>query len=333
MPPYRSAPPPAAEPGLPLRPRLRPDVPLLWRDERVLQVGTGADGLVLVDVERALVAWAASLDGLLPAGVALDTAAAAGLPRAGAAALLRALTAAGAVDDAAVTPAALRLADPTTRVRLAPDLAAAFDRRAAATVRLLGTGRTADAVRTALLAAGLGRVETAAIGGGAEAATAPRPDADGEAGVAPPAALTVVAADDHPEVLEDPVSRESGAYLPVAVHGRRAVVGPLVVPGVTACLACEHLHRRDRDPAWPRLAVQLAHRRPRVAPVDGALATLAGSLAALQVLAVVEAGGPDGVDLPTLGAALEVSLPGGRWRLLARHPHPWCGCRWQSAAT
>lgn len=37
-----------------------------------------------------------------------------------------------------------------------------------------------------------------------------------------------------------------------------AEVGPLVLPGVTACARCVALHRTDADPAWPTLATQLA---------------------------------------------------------------------------
>jgi hypothetical protein len=46
-------------------------------------------------------------------------------------------------------------------------------------------------------------------------------------------------------------------HLVVGVRDATAVVGPLVVPGRTACLHCTDLHRTDRDPAWPLLAAQL----------------------------------------------------------------------------
>ena len=42
-----------------------------------------------------------------------------------------------------------------------------------------------------------------------------------------------------------------------ARSGDHGVVGPLVIPGLTSCLRCADLHRRDRDPAWHALAVQL----------------------------------------------------------------------------
>ena len=52
----------------------------------------------------------------------------------------------------------------------------------------------------------------------------------------------------------------TGAQVPhlvATVRGETGVVGPLVVPGVTSCLRCADLHRRDADPRWPRLAAQL----------------------------------------------------------------------------
>lgn len=57
--------------------------------------------------------------------------------------------------------------------------------------------------------------------------------------------------------------RRDVPHLPVVV-GDRIVVGPLVVPGETACLHCVGLARRDADAAWPAIATQL-HGRP--APV------------------------------------------------------------------
>ncbi len=36
-------------------------------------------------------------------------------------------------------------------------------------------------------------------------------------------------------------------HLPIELAGDRAVVGPLVVPGVTGCLTCLHAHRTDAD--------------------------------------------------------------------------------------
>ncbi|MFN3866942.1 MAG: hypothetical protein ACK4MD_09560 [Demequina sp.] len=68
--------------------------------------------------------------------------------------------------------------------------------------------------------------------------------------------------------------------------GESAVrVGPLVVPGVTACATCLGLAESQARRAWPVLALQCDSRRPRVAPVT---ATIAGALVAREVLAFVQ---------------------------------------------
>jgi bacteriocin biosynthesis cyclodehydratase domain-containing protein len=195
--------------------------------------------------------------------------------------------------------------------------AAALDRRAAARVRVLGAGRLADEVLRAL--AGCGVAVTAVAD--------PRDDDP------PPARaghLDVLADAVHPDVPDAWTALAADRpHLPVAAWGRRGRVGPLVVPGLTACLRCADLHRADRDPAWPRLAAQLAHQRPLVAPVDAALATAMGGLAALRVTAWVDRGGHPGGGGPDADTVLELTLPGGAVRVRSAHPHPLCGCRWQ----
>ena len=59
--------------------------------------------------------------------------------------------------------------------------------------------------------------------------------------------------------------RRDVPHVLVRVGDRSVRVGPVVVPGVTACARCLHLHDGDRDRAWPAIAGQLAA-RPVVAP-------------------------------------------------------------------
>ncbi|MCE0536830.1 TOMM precursor leader peptide-binding protein [Kineosporia rhizophila] len=112
-------------------------------------------------------------------------------------------------------------------------------------------------------------------------------------------------------------------HLAVVVGEDGVVVGPLVRPGRTPCLRCLDLHRRDRDPDWPRVLSQLPE-HPFAEHEETASASLAAGLAALQVLAEL-----DGLSQPAaVGATLEVELPDG---LVARRPwrmHPACGCAW-----
>jgi hypothetical protein len=65
--------------------------------------------------------------------------------------------------------------------------------------------------------------------------------------VVPPGAAAALMASDVP-------------HLPVVLTGSGAEIGPFVVPGETACLACVAAHRRDADPAWPTVAAQLLGR-------------------------------------------------------------------------
>jgi hypothetical protein len=55
-------------------------------------------------------------------------------------------------------------------------------------------------------------------------------------------------------------------HVPVALTGTGAEIGPFVVPGRTACLACVAAARRDEDPSWPVVAAQLLGRPVEVAP-------------------------------------------------------------------
>jgi hypothetical protein len=93
-----------------------------------------------------------------------------------------------------------------------------------------------------------------------------------------------------------------------------------VLPGRTSCLRCAELWRRDEDPAWPRLAAQLAAGEP---PPSGATVTclLTATVAAVQVLAHL-----DGDRPATLGATLELRPPGLLPRSRRWPAHPGCPC-------
>lgn len=109
------------------------------------------------------------------------------------------------------------------------------------------------------------------------------------------------------------------AHLPVVVGEADVVVGPFVLPGVTACARCADLHRSDADPAWPALAAQL--RELVEAPQETTLTAAAAALAAAQVLAHL-----DGLRPAAAGALLEVTLPEALPRAVGLGPHPRCGC-------
>lgn len=50
-------------------------------------------------------------------------------------------------------------------------------------------------------------------------------------------------------------------HLPVVFDAAGVTVGPVIVPGETACAGCLAIEARERDPAWPMLAAQLVGRR------------------------------------------------------------------------
>ncbi len=335
-----------AHPTLPERPWLRDDVPWAWREDDTLQVGDGDRRLLLPGVSPAVADWLVSLRGERSLSTVIAAARHAGLTAALARRLLRTLMSTGILDDAAAMPESLRCAHPLIREQLAHDLAAArqvhgsaaaaaraIDRRRAASVSVHGTGPTADAVCIILGQAGVGTVLREGPGSSSSRrqrrASAQR-------------AVAVLADAVHPDVIDDlgAISLDL-PHLPVLAHGARAVIGPFVVPGLTGCLRCADLHARDADPAWARLAVQWASRRPARSPADSALAQLAASWAALVVLAWIEADGREAGAWPTgwpesggglIDGRFVVRLPGGTITREPRAAHPLCGCRWPSAA-
>lgn len=114
------------------------------------------------------------------------------------------------------------------------------------------------------------------------------------------------------------------AHLAVRVRDGTGLVGPLVVPGVTSCLDCADLHRRDRDAAWPAVVAQL---RDTVGVADRATLLATAALALSQVNRVI--GAVRGVDPDppmSLNTTLEFDVHTGS--IVARQwpKHPLCSC-------
>jgi bacteriocin biosynthesis cyclodehydratase domain-containing protein len=307
---------PSFEPLLPelvglRKPRLRTDIPILWRDQSSIQLG---DDVIVDRVTRAHVAWIASLDGMRVAAEIEDDLF---LPLHEARRLLRALLAAAALDDATRIPDALRWCSQDDRDRTAgrfgaalrtyrslDDTYVAMAARDRCTVAVVGTDLLADEVCAALDAAGLALTD--------------RSDAT----------LTVLADARHPDVpTQFDHEAQQGPHLPVSVLGERATAGPLVIPGRTGCLRCAHLHRRDADAAWPLLAVQWAQSLAGTScrPVDPLLVRLAAAHAVLLIRMWVDA--PQRTE-DWAGFAIDLRLPAGQTTRVARPAHPLCGCRW-----
>lgn len=301
------------------RPRLRPEVPIMWRTSNSVQIG---NDVILTDVTRTHVAWMTSFDGV-SSRTAIEESLTIPVPQARR--LLRALIAAAALEDAARVPISVRWAAPRERDaeyrRFAVALSsyrqidrahAVIEQRDRQCIRVRGLGPLAQEMRHGLIAAGLTCVDAE--------------DSEGAEGAG--GDLVILADSPHPHVPSQvEIPAIVAPHLHAGVHADLATIGPLVVPGVTSCLRCLHLHRRDADPAWPLLSVQWAHALgdAPVTPIDPLLARLAADWAALLVRAWVDL--PDQPDAWG-NVALDVRLPLGDVRVRECAPHPLCGCRW-----
>ena len=100
------------------------------------------------------------------------------------------------------------------------------------------------------------------------------------------------------------------------------LVGPLVLPGRTACLHCLDLHRAARDPGWPIVASRLAG---LVGSAGLATVSATAALGVEQALLAID--GIMGAEPPpTLDSVLELDLSRGGLRHRRWAPHPGCGC-------
>jgi len=282
-----------------------------------------------------------------------------GLPTSAVHSLLGALRSAGLLLD--VDPADLLAAEagPAAQARTAAELPAAagtaggWGARRSAVVVVDGATRVGAPLAAVLAASGIGRVHVRdagltaaadAVVGGLTAADEGRPRslaaADAVRRASPltdlrplphgAAADVVVLA--RPWAASDPLvaglQRAGIPHLVATVRGQTGLVGPFVVPGVTSCLRCADLHRRDADPRWPRFATQLTAGE---APASGATVTclLTAVTAAVQVLAFLDgAGSPAAVE-----ATLEFAPPDLLPRVRRWPAHPDCDCRGHAAPT
>ena len=146
---------------------------------------------------------------------------------------------------------------------------------------------------------------------------------------APPDCGVLLGVGEPDRELVDAWTRAGTPYLLVRLTEGRAVVGPFVVPGTTACLRCLDAHCTDADPAWPLLVRQYAsasaHDRADGVPepLDPLLASLALAWAARDLASYV-----DGHRPSTWSAT--VTLHPRLCRLETRSwlRHPACGCSW-----
>ncbi|WP_392751630.1 ThiF family adenylyltransferase [Streptomyces sp. LN590] len=137
--------------------------------------------------------------------------------------------------------------------------------------------------------------------------------------VAPRDGLAVYAPDPH---AAEPWIASGIPHLYAGVIEATGVVGPLVLPGGTACAGCLALTRTDRDPQWPRMLTQWrSGRRNAVQACDLGLATAVAGLAAAHALSFLDG------ELPaSTGARWEAALPLLDWRSEQVGAHLDCSC-------
>jgi hypothetical protein len=350
---------------VPERPMIKLGLRRLRRDDSSVQLGLDPErAVVITGLDEALLRWLDRLDGSQERSALLRAASAAGIGDA-AGGLLDLLAAGGVLDDASAEGSAAAMLPLTERERLRPDVASLalrsgrFDagtgllaRRRQAAVEVRGAGRVGASVATLLAGAGIGHlaVRDSALARAADAA--PAGLSPGDVGArreiavraavqraAPGARPTlpagrlphlVLLAPDGPLELgeRDGLLRAGVPHLLAAVRETTGIVGPLVLPGRSACLTCLDLTRTDRDPAWPRIAAQAAgdshvDGETPVRPCDTVLATAVAVHAALQALAFLDG------ELPvSVNGTLEVTLPEGQLRRRSWTRHPACGCAW-----
>jgi hypothetical protein len=337
-----------------IRPCLPTGVPVIWRSAVVLSVGVGrvlrlsfsttqeamdcAKFLTGLDGSRT---WSQLMDHddllLRLAERGLLTDAASPLPPMRPEARERAMAELGALALESSTPASA---------------AETLRRRAELTVAVQGDGRLGTSIGSLLAASGLGRVLIVSDQPRPELVTdfdtipgGPLPDEEGtsrlaavraavaRAGITDSApspreepALVVIARDcptDTPWI--DPESCESHVasgtpHLLAATAGQRGRIGPLVIPGSTACQRCVALDRVDRDPEWPMVAAHLIRPRRRIPPATAVLANaLVAAVTVDHALRFL-----DGHEV--LAGALD--LDRSTIHQSATSIHDRCGCSW-----
>jgi hypothetical protein len=342
-----------------MRPRLKPALRRVDRDEHTLQLGVHPHrAVVLTGVEPAVRRLIDSLDGTRTLTQAV---AESDLDESSAREVIALLTARGVIDDAAVRPEPLAGLTRAERDRLRPDVDVlsltspdggmdAVQRRRSAQVRVHGAGRVGAQIAVLLAASGIGHLCVVDSGTARREDVVPGGLGWSQVGTAREEGAVALARDIAPGVnawsgrsasrlsdhgsrpdlvilapvgpLDPVLVRELGAeeiphLLATAFEGC-GLVGPLVIPGMTPCLDCLDLTRRDRDLSWPAVKARLGGYPAGESACDTTLSSLVAAQAAGHAIAFV-----DGADVPA--GSLDI-LPDRRWRHRSWERHPQCQC-------
>jgi hypothetical protein len=313
-----------------MRPALKPGLLTVWRNRDTVQIGIDPRRAIALTGMRGAAVLLGLLDGSRDLAQILAAAGDAGISAEAADRVITLLAVGGALHDFPVT--AYRAMPQGLRTRLAPELATAalahgdsdggariLARRQGACVRVEGMSRVGLCVASFLTASGIGMV----ISAGPPPAVLSPP-----AGMAGPAPASrhpdlVILADIHRRELPEILRRGGVPHLAAAASEAIGVVGPLVLPGRTACLRCLDLTRAERDPAWPLILAQLTGGGADPPACDTVLAAAVATQAAAQALAFVDR--PASASAVSNGT-LELVLPDWQWRRRSWAQHDRCGC-------
>jgi hypothetical protein len=345
-----------------MRPALKPGLLAVWRNRDTLQVGIDPRRAVALTGMRGAAALLGLLDGSRDRSQILAAAQELGIGSEAADRVITLLMAAGALHDFPAStyqalPQALRsrLAPELATAALAhgdgDGGARILARRQGACVRVHGMSRVGLSAASLLTAAGIGlvvsagqvpgmpeMVRRAARHGAGQVPGMPEtvhraarhvsarrspsgsPGRSARAGRRPD---LVVLADSHHREVADALARDGIAHLSAAASEAIGSVGPLVLPGRTACLRCLDLTRAERDPAWPLILAQLTGCAADPPACDAVLAAAVAAQATAQALAFIDRAIPGSA---VTNGTLELVLPDWQWRRRTWKPHHRCGC-------
>jgi hypothetical protein len=311
------------------RPTLIPGLRPLWRHKHAVQLGTDpAQAMVLELPHPAAAKLLDLLDGSRTERVILREMSRIGMSEQDVLAIIGNLSEAGLVVPASsLMPAALA---PEQRHRIAREAtalalrfrdrpaspASILRRRQRARVIVAGAGHLARLLTQALLDSGVGTVGQVTEPGATAQEIAESP-AQGRPVRSAGSFVVQIGAMSRTPL---PGVRHRLPHLALNIRDAVAIVGPLVPASGGPCLICLDLHRTDRDPAWPRLAEQLAEGNPAPPPCAAATALTAAGYAAAEVLAYL-----DGESPTTIGTTVEIHGT-SPWRRRNWTLHPKCDC-------
>ena len=346
-----------------MRPCLRPGVRVWWRRVDAVQLGIGEHSQLITGLPVGSATLFRLLDGTRElADIATTVFAATGLAPERVAHIVTSLVDLGVLYDAGALPRLDGL-PLYTRDRLrsealswveGTDPAHALDRRRAAQVRVLSCDPTTVATAALLAASGVGHFAVSSAPDESELVQAddilpgglssdvlgtPRVSAVRQAlaqlgaetraqKVRPDANIALLSFQEYATTTG--FAAPEIPYVTTSVSGRSAVVGPLVIPGITACAVCESMSREDRDAALVHDDTEGLQPPIGLAAAAVTAVQLAAVHAAVAVLEFLDQS--NGARLPALaGHVLHIDVPGPTLQLSVVRPHPRCGCCWDAA--